>query len=106
MGYNYLSTESDEEHAEREGADETQAEYTWCDECMKYLRTDVGCEHDVKSKGETILHTLICSCGYHTCGLITRYGLPEETFHLRIEPIPSQVVRDRTALEIRSDGEN
>lgn len=50
--------------------------------------------------------TLICSCGYHTCSLIIRYGLPVPIFKDDIEPIPSQSRRDKRALEIKSERGN
>ncbi len=42
----------------------------------------------------------ICSCGYYTCGLITRLGTPVPTFKADIEPLYPQSQRDKRALEI------
>lgn len=97
----YTETETEIEHAEREGADETQEETRWCRSCGTAATED--CDTGHKSRIVVEMATLICSCGYKTCGAITRFGLPEPTFHGQIEPIPSQYARDVRALEIRSE---
>jgi hypothetical protein len=43
----------------------------------------------------------VCSCGYFTCGMISRYGLPVPTFKEDVEPLWPQARRDERALQIR-----
>lgn len=43
----------------------------------------------------------ICSCGYHTCSMISRYGHPVPVFRSDIEPLFPQSRRDERALELK-----
>ena len=104
MSYTYTTTETEQEHAERLGEDETQGEYQWCGECSKLVRVTAGCEHDPRFKTETVMITLVCSCGYRTCCRIVDFGLPDELFEEFIYPIPVQYERDILARRMKSEG--
>ena len=98
---NYLSTETEAEHEERAGAEETSEEVRWCTRCRR-AETEACASHDKAVKTEQ--RTLVCSCGFKTCPLIHRYGLSVPTFEGEIRPIPSQFSRDRRALDIKAEG--
>lgn len=101
---NYLESSSDEDHTEREGADETSIETQWCNGCKGYVAVGTECDHPAVVKTAAVSQTLICSCGYKTCPLIVRFGLSVPTWTGVIQPIGSQMVRDTTALSIKSEG--
>lgn len=78
----------DEDHVENENQDLTVMRFS-----------DV-----VTPEGEkvaAVTYTLVCSCGSKRCGLISRLGLPEQVFHIAIEPLSPQTRRDMVALQIR-----
>jgi hypothetical protein len=123
VAYQYTTTETEAEHAERIGVDETSEETRWCDTCSVWEAAELVCEKAVAAalaaEEAAILanrppparivarmrrQTLICSCGHRTCRMINRYGLTVPTFRGDIEPIPSQYARDRRALEIKAGG--
>lgn len=118
MGYNYLSTDTDAEHCERYGVDETSEETRWCGTCNVWEPSETVCEKAeaarlaeeqarvVKPVTKPIIRrqTLICSCGSKTCAMIVHFGLTERTFSGEIYPIPSQVIRDTRAREIKAGG--
>ncbi len=110
-GDQYLTLETEDDHCERVGAEETSEDTVWCAAHGTWERADTFCEARAtaaetqpKARVITRRQTLICSCGFRTCSLITLYGLTEPTFRGRIEPIPSQYQRDRLAREIKSGG--
>lgn len=103
MMYQYLRTETEEEHAERLGVDETTALWGGEDETSELsrrLREEPQLAALVPKRAVRV--TLVCSCGFTTCPVIGRYGLPRPVFHAEIEPIQSQCARDRRALELRA----
>lgn len=54
-----------------------------------------------EQRNKVVAEVYICSCGYHTCPIIVRYGLPFSIFKGDIEPLFPQISRDKRALEIR-----
>ena len=97
----YLYTDTDETvtHAETD-AEETSTRVQWCDACATFTTT--VCEHPAALKAPATLETIVCSCGFTTCGAIGTFGLPRPIFVADIEPIPSQPQRDRTAVAIKA----
>lgn len=122
MAYQYTTTETEAEHAERIGADETSEETRWCDTCDAWEAAETVCEKAIEAALDaeeaaalanrpapkivvkTQRQTLICSCGYKTCCMIGTFGLTVPTFKGDIEPIQSQMIRDRRALQIKAGG--
>lgn len=120
--YNYTTTETEAEHAERTGAEETSEETRWCDTCQGWESTATACDlaaeaaklaaEEAAAAGRVLVtppaarvvrQKVICSCGYYTCAQIVRFGLIVPVFRAEIEPIPSQVTRDRRALQLRQE---
>lgn len=118
--YNYLTTETEEEHAERVGADEESVERVWCDACQGFSYGTTEClreEHAAKvaelaAKAETLAIAtrpprvervkVMCSCGYSTCPLTWKYGLPVPMYRQEIRPLPTQPIRDMRAVELKA----
>ncbi len=44
---------------------------------------------------------LVCSCGSTRCYAIERFGLPAPVFHVDIEPLGPQHVRDDRAIAVK-----
>ena len=97
--------ETAEEQADHDATDEAE------EALLKYLAS-IGLEKN--ERGEIVpteaasqqakdaaSRVKICSCGFHTCRLIGLYGHPVPVFKEEIEPIPSQMMRDLRALELK-----
>jgi hypothetical protein len=54
-----------------------------------------------EQKNKVVTEVYICSCGFHTCPVIVRFGLPFSIFKGDIEPLFPQMSRDKRALDIR-----
>lgn len=107
--YNVTTTESEIEHGDRYGVEDTSQEERWCETCGVWEAESYVCEAAQAAQAEeeekiTRRTKLICSCGSFTCGAIVRFGLSVPTFEGDIQPIPSQHVRDIRALEIKAAG--
>lgn len=57
---------------------------------------------DLNKAVETMMTTLVCSCGSEHCGLISYYGLPRPLYHDAIEPLES-MRRDPTARTLKME---
>ena len=102
--YQYLALETEQEHAERVGADEETYEWGGEDEdkelgLSKRLRAEPETTGLVKRAGTT--EKVICSCGSYTCGYIRTFGLPRSVYEAEIAGLPNQTAKDSRARELR-----
>jgi hypothetical protein len=106
VSYQYLRTESEDEHRERVGEPEYVVELNREEE--RVLVSLVSEENREAVRGSLAGRQLklICSCGFYTCPMVTRYGLPEPVYQAEIRPLPDKYQRDRRALELQGSNSN
>lgn len=107
--YNVTTTETEIEHGDRYGVEDTSQEERWCETCGVWEAESYVCERAQAAQAEeeekiTRRTKLVCSCGSFTCGAIVYFGLSVPTFEDAIQPIPSQFRRDATARQLKQAG--
>jgi hypothetical protein len=102
--FQYLLTETEEQHAERVGAEAESVLWGGEDEnetseLSRRLRADPEAVVKVPARAVTVKR--ICSCGSYTCSEIRRFGLPEPVYLAEVAGLPTQYERDRRAAALQ-----